>query len=140
MYTIGKAAMLAGVTPDTLRYYEKERLITPASKTASGYRLYDDGALQRIRFIKTAQHCGFSISEIQELLKLKRSDAACCEDVRAIAIEKRLRIESKLRALQAMSAALSDLIEHCEGGRAHIDDCAILAALENGIREAGGER
>jgi MerR family Zn(II)-responsive transcriptional regulator of zntA len=76
MYTIGKVATLAGVSTDTLRYYEKEGLITPASKTGAGYRLYHDEALRRIRFIKHAQHCGFTLSDIQELLRLKHSDAS----------------------------------------------------------------
>ena len=133
MNTIGKVATLVGVSTDTLRYYEKERLIEPTSKTASGYRQYNDDAVGRIRFIKTAQHCGFSLSEIHELLTLKRADRACCEDVRSVAIEKKLRVAHKLRALQAMSAALDDLIQSCEGGAVATDDCAILAALENSL-------
>lgn len=135
MHTIGKVAALAGVSPDTLRYYEKEHLITPASKTDAGYRLYDDDAVRRIRFIKTAQHCGFTLSDIHELLTLKQADSACCEDVRSMAIEKKLRIVHKLKALQAMSHALDELIERCAGGEAATDECPILAALENSLAE-----
>ena len=135
MHTIGKMAILAGVSPDTLRYYEKERLIAPVSKTASGYRLYGDEALRRVRFIKTAQHCGFSLSDIQELLKLKQGDGACCEDVRSLAIQKKLHIEHKLKALQAMSAALDELISGCEGGEGETEDCSILTSLETSLRE-----
>lgn len=135
MHTIGKVAMLAGVSPDTLRYYEREHLITPASRTNAGYRLYDDQAVRRIRFIKTAQHCGFTLSDIHELLALKQADSACCEDVRSVAIEKKLRIEHKLRALQAMSRALDELIQGCSGGAAATDNCPILAALENSLHE-----
>lgn len=135
MQTIGKVAALTGVTPDTLRYYEKEQLITPASKTSAGYRLYDEEAVRRIRFIKTAQQCGFTLSDIRELLTLKQADSACCEDVRGVAIEKKLRIAHKLRALQAMSHALDDLIERCAGGEAATEECPILAALENGLAE-----
>lgn len=136
MYTIGKVATLAGVSPDTLRYYEKERLIAPASKTAAGYRLYGEDALRRVRFIKTAQHCGFSLSDIQELLKLRQADGACCEDVRSLAIQKKLSIEHKLKALQAMSSALDELIRGCDGGKAETDDCSILTSLETSLREA----
>jgi len=133
MHTIGQAAALSGVSPDTLRYYEKERLVTPASKTGAGYRLYDDEALRRIHFIKTAQHCGFALAEIHELMTLKQADSACCADVRSVAIEKKLRIAHKLQALQAMSKALDELIERCAGGGAATEDCPILAALENGL-------
>ena len=135
MHTIGKVAALSGVSPDTLRYYEKEHLITPASKTDAGYRLYNDEAVRRIRFIKTAQHCGFTLSDIHELLTLKQADSACCEDVRSVAIEKKLRIAHKLQALQAMSRALDELIERCAGGEATTDECPILAALENSLAE-----
>lgn len=135
MHTIGKVAALAGVSADTLRYYEKEHLIAPASKTGAGYRLYNDDAVRRIRFIKTAQHCGFTLSDIHELLTLKQADSACCEDVRSVAIEKKLRIAYKLQALQAMSHALDELIERCAGGEAAADECPILAALENSLAE-----
>ena len=100
MHTIGRMATLAGVSPDTLRYYEKERLIAPVSRTAAGYRLYGDEALRRIRFIRSAQHCGFTLTDIRELLELKRADAACCEDVRSLAVRKKLHIERKLKALR----------------------------------------
>ncbi|MBC3884079.1 heavy metal-responsive transcriptional regulator [Undibacterium griseum] len=136
MYTIGKVAVLAGVSPDTLRYYEKENLIKPASKTDAGYRLYDDEAVRRIRFIKTAQHCGFTLSDIHELLTLKQTDSACCEDVRSVAIEKKLRIAHKLQVLQTMSHAIDELIERCTGGETATDECPILAALENSLAEA----
>ena len=128
-------ARLAGVSADTLRYYEKEGLIAPASKTAAGYRLYTDEGVRRVRFIKHAQHCGFTLSDVKELLTLKHADSACCEDVRSLAIEKKLRIEHKLRALQTMSRALDDLIQSCGGGETTTDDCPILAALENSLRE-----
>lgn len=135
MHTIGKVAALTDVSADTLRYYEKEGLIAPASRTAAGYRLYNDEGLRRIRFIKHAQHCGFALSDIKELLTLKHAESACCEDVRTLAIEKKLRIEHKLKALQVMSRALDDLIQSCEGGEQATVDCPILEALENSLRE-----
>lgn len=135
MHTIGKIATLAGVSPDTLRYYEKERLIAPVSRTAAGYRLYGDEALRRVRFIRTAQHCGFTLGEIHELLELRRADAACCEDVRSLAVRKKLHIEHKLGVLRAMSAALDELIRGCGGGGAETACCTILKSLESSLEE-----
>lgn len=135
MYTIGKVATLAGVSADTLRYYEKQALIAPAAKSTAGYRLYGDEAIRRLGFIKHAQHCGFTLAEIKELLALKNADQACCADVRSLAIDKKLRIEHKLRALQVMSRALDGLIQSCEGGERRTDACPILAALENSLQE-----
>lgn len=133
MLTIGKLALSADVTTDTVRYYEKEGLLAPARKTDAGYRLYDDAAIRRLRFIKQAQHCGFSLAEIRELLALKNSDAACCKDVRSVAIEKKLHLEHKIKALRVMSQALSDLITICDDDTRPLEECPILAALESSM-------
>jgi MerR family Zn(II)-responsive transcriptional regulator of zntA len=139
LYTIGKLAAEAEVTADTVRYYEKEGLLAPWSKTGAGYRLYGQDALRRLRFIKQAQQCGFSLAEIRELLMLKSSDAACCKDVKSVAIAKKLQLEHKIRALQVMSQALSELITICNDETRQLDACPILAALESsmGKREKG---
>lgn len=133
MYTIGKLAQHVAVTADTVRYYEKEGLLLPARKTEAGYRLYDEEAVRRLRFIRQAQQCGFSLIEIRELLELKNNDAACCTDVRRVAIEKKLQLEHKIRTLQQMSGALSELIDICNDGSRPLDDCPILSALENSM-------
>lgn len=130
MLTIGKLAKAGDISPDALRYYEREGLLTPASKTESGYRQYDQDAVRRVRFIQHAQACGFTLVEIRELLHLRQSDHACCDDVRSRAIEKKLQLAAKIRTMQAMSAALDRLIAECADGTQPVDDCPILAALE----------
>ena len=135
MYTIGKLAQQLAITADTVRYYEKEGLLLPARKTEAGYRLYDEEAVRRLRFIRQAQQCGFSLLEIHELLQLKSSDAACCNDVRSVAVEKKLQLEHKIRALQQMSGALSELIHICNDASRPLGDCPILAALESSMQK-----
>jgi MerR family Zn(II)-responsive transcriptional regulator of zntA len=130
MLTIGKLASLTGVTNDTLRYYEQEDLITPAAKSPAGYRLYDAESARRIHFIKHAQACGFTLAEIRELLALRSLDRACCGDVRKRAIEKKLQIESRIRAMKAMSKALDQLIADCANESRPVQECTIIAALE----------
>jgi DNA-binding transcriptional MerR regulator len=130
MFTIGKLASQTSVSNDTLRYYEQEGLIEPAGKSPSGYRLYDHASARRIRFIKHAQLCGFTLSEIRELLVLRVRDKACCGDVRTRAIEKKLQIENKIRAMKAMSKALDQLIAECANETQPIEECTIIAALE----------
>ena len=70
MLTISKLASRAEVTTDAIRHYEREGLVVAAARTAAGYRQYDEDAVRRLRFIKQAQQCGFSLSEIGELLEL----------------------------------------------------------------------
>lgn len=135
MLTIGKLALRSDVTTDAIRYYEKQGLLAPARKTDAGYRLYDDQAIRRLRFIKQAQHCGFSLTEIRELLALKSSDAACCKDVRSVAIEKKLHLEHRIKALRVMSQALSELIAVCADETKPLGECPILAALENSMEK-----
>lgn len=131
MLTIGKLAALAAISADTLRYYEEEGLIAPADRSASGYRLYDGDCVRRLRFIKQAQHCGFTLAEIRELLTLRGSDRACCDDVRKQAIEKKLQLEHKIKVMQSMSKALDRLIADCTRKGRPVGECTILAALEH---------
>jgi len=130
MFTIGKLAGLTNVSNDTLRYYEHEGLITPTAKSAAGYRLYDQDSVRRIRFIKHAQRCGFTLAEIRDLLVLRGRDRACCGDIRTRAIEKKLQIENKIRAMRAMSRALDQLIAECANEKKPVKECTIIAALE----------
>ena len=129
MLTIGKLATLAGTTPNTLRYYEREGLISPPLKGENGYRLYPHDAARRVHFIRQSQQCGFTLSEIRELLMLPRQASACCSDVRKFAIEKKLALEAKIRLMKAMSAELDHLINNCVDDTHPIDDCPILNAL-----------
>jgi MerR family Zn(II)-responsive transcriptional regulator of zntA len=128
--TIGKVAGLSRVSADTLRYYEREGLLSPAAKSRSGYRLYDRETVRRVRFIKEAQQCGFTLTEIRNLLDLRTSDAACCRDVRRVAVEKKLQLEAKIKAMRAMSKTLDRLIAACNDEDRPLGDCPILTALE----------
>ena len=133
MLTIGKIAAIAEISRDSLRFYEREGLLSPHAKSQSGYRLYSEDALRRIRFIKHAQQCGFTLSEIRDLLTLRTHDSACCSDVRSLAMEKKLQLENKIRTLRSMSQALDKLIEVCVNEDRPLDDCPILSALESAM-------
>lgn len=129
MLTIGKLAALAGTTPNTLRYYEREGLIPSPPKGDNGYRLYPQDAARRVYFIRQAQQCGFTLSEIRELLTLPQQASACCSDVRKLAIEKKLALEAKIKLMKAMSSELNQLINNCVDDTHSLDDCPILNAL-----------
>ncbi|MGX0940220.1 DNA-binding transcriptional MerR regulator [Cupriavidus metallidurans] len=129
--TVGKLARLAEVSADTIRFYEDERLLMPDSKSNAGYRLYGPDALRRLDFIKHAQQCGMTLAEIRQLLDLRADDSSCCSDIRSLAIRKKLELEHKIKAMQAMSHALSSLIDVCTADDQPVDTCPILAALES---------
>ena len=132
--TVGRLAALADVSANTVRFYEREGLMHVPAKTESGYRLYDTEAVQRPRFIKQAQHCGFTLSEIQALLQLRDETSSCCNDVRNKVIEKKLELEARIKAMKAMSAALDQLIADCNNDARPTKTCSILASLSGSAR------
>jgi len=127
--TVGKLAALAEVSANAVRFYEREGLLPTPAKTSSGYRLYGGDAVQRLRFIKHAQHCGFTLTEIEALLRLRDETSSCCSDVRSKVIEKKFQLEARIKAMKAMSRALDELIAECSDSTRPTDDCSILAAL-----------
>ena len=78
---IGRLAKLSGVTPDTIRFYERSGLLPKPSRTASGYRVYNDAALNQVRFIRKAQSLGFSLDEIRRIMSLRGHGKETCRCV-----------------------------------------------------------
>ncbi|MGA8481778.1 MAG: MerR family transcriptional regulator [Chthoniobacterales bacterium] len=82
---IGRLAKLAGVRPDTVRFYEHESLLPRPERSSAGYRIYDEAALKRLHFIKQAQPLGFSLDEIRRILSLRGRGKETCRCVIAMA-------------------------------------------------------
>jgi MerR family Zn(II)-responsive transcriptional regulator of zntA len=131
MFTIGKLAQASGLSRDCLRYYEREGLLEPLGKTSAGYRLYDPGAVKRLNFIKHAKRCGFTLTEINQLIGLKADDSTSCIDIRNVAEEKKNRLDDKIKDLQEMTAILSHLIDACVVNNSLLEHCPILNALDD---------
>ena len=129
-YTIGEAAQAAGVNIETLRYYERRGLVPEPPRSRANYRLYPHQSVRIVRFVKRAQELGFTLSEIRELLSLREGgqDVSCAE-VREQARRKLRDIETKIRSLQTMREALSQLENECSGS-GPVTTCPILEALE----------
>ena len=127
--TISNAARQAEVGIETIRFYERRGLIEqPPKPVGSGFRVYPEETVQRIRFIRQAQEIGFSLREIDELLSLRADPAADSSDVRERAINKRNEVEHKIEHLQQIHAALEELISACPGKGA-LRQCSIMEAL-----------
>ena len=131
--TIGKLAKQVGVNIQTVRYYERRRMLSPATRTSSGYRLYGEEALRRLRFIKNAQGLGLTLREIDDLLGLRVSSTARCGDVQRKAQAKLVQVEAKIRDLRALDRALQGLIHACQAGQP-TDRCPILKSMEENAR------
>ncbi|MBA2434029.1 MAG: heavy metal-responsive transcriptional regulator [Verrucomicrobiota bacterium] len=104
---IGQLAKSAGVKADTVRFYERSGLLPRPSRSEAGYRVYDDAAAQRLRFVKKAQSLGFSLDEVRRILSLQGQGSTTCRSVLAIAEATLAETEIKLRDLQKFRDSLA---------------------------------
>ena len=138
-FTAGAVAKLAEVNVETLRFYERRGLLPKPNRTSANYRVYSDDDVRRVRFVKQAQHLGFSLNEIDELLNLRAQPGASSGDVCERAKSKIRDIEQKIASLQRMRDTLDELVHQCSG-QGPVSTCVILKSIEEGERSKKGER
>ena len=127
--TIGKLAQRAGVGVETIRFYEREGLISEPPRRPSGYRDYPLETVARIVFIRRAKDLGFTLKEINELLEFRVRPRRNCAQVKRSADAKIADIDGKIASLRRMRRALKDLTKACEK-RTPTTECPILASLD----------
>jgi len=125
-YTIGRLATAAGVHVETVRYYQRLRLMPVPKKALGGIRRYGPAELARLQFIKTAQGLGFSLDEIADLVKL--DDGTRCREAHDIAAQKLSAVRARLSDLRQIEKALARLVRQCEVGRGTIR-CPLIDSL-----------
>lgn len=135
-YTTGRLARKAGVNLQTIRYYERSGLLPPPERNESGYRQYTENALIRIRFIKKAQALGFSLKEIQELLRLKADKNRQCKEVLELVASKVEEINEKIVELKSAQETLEALLQGTEDS-VPASECPFLVELEKQAAMAG---
>lgn len=140
--TIGQVAEAANVNLETVKYYEKRELLPKPARSESGYRLYTKSAIDDIRFIKRAQHIGFTLNEIKQLLALIRQDSYFpAEEMRAYAVAKIDEINAKITRLESFKTLLEQVIER----PAHADpyskpNCPVLKRLREDVAYEQNDR
>lgn len=127
-FTIGRIAKLADTSIDTIRYYEREGLISSPARRASGYRDYPPDVVGRLQFIRRAKDLGFTLSEIAELLTLTSQAERDMAGMKVAAEAKLGLVEDKLRELQRIRKGLKRLVDACPGHGA-LSTCPIVNAL-----------
>ncbi|GIU04294.1 Zn(2+)-responsive transcriptional regulator [Shewanella glacialipiscicola] len=137
MYRIGELADLCEVKADTLRFYEKHGLLTPSSRTESGYRVYTQDDAARLRFILRAKAVGFTLNEISELLSIELDKSnRVCADVKGMVDIKLAQVQAKMAELTHFQTSLQSLSDACCGGPRSAEHCSILEALESSTERA----
>lgn len=113
MYRIGQIAELVGVTPDTIRYYEQQKMMSHNNRTEGGFRLYDDNDLQRLKFIRHARELDFTLGAIRELLSIRIDpEHHTCKESKDIVEFRLMEIETRIRELKKCSNHLSGCTMH----------------------------
>lgn len=125
---IGQLAKTAGVAIDTVRYYERNGILPPPERHASGYRHYQSTDVARLRFVRRAKALGFTLVEIRELLALSDRREDDMGGLKTAATEKLIDIESRLVELTRIRDGLQTLVASCPGHGA-LEQCPILNAL-----------
>ena len=111
---------------ETVRYYQRRGLMREPTRPIGSVRRYSDDDVKRIRFIKRAQHLGFTLEEITSLLKLE--DGRSCRETEKLAEQKLALVEARIADLKRLRKTLKELIGRCEAGRGRVA-CPIIDTL-----------
>lgn len=126
--TIGTFAALVGVNVETIRFYQRRGLIREPPRAFGRIRRYGAEDVSRLRFVKSAQHLGFSLDEIAGLLRLE--DGTHCDEARTAAQEKLSGVRTKLADLRRIEAALAALVDECCAATGDVR-CPLIDALQH---------
>src|SRR5215210_1173574 len=122
--TVSKLAEQVGTSADTVRYYERIGLLPETERSASGYRLYGDEAVERLRFIKQAQRFGLRLDAIAELLDVRRRGLCPCGHTRRMLEERVAELDAEMSSLAHLRgdiASMLDDLPSSEGWRCSSD-------------------
>lgn len=125
--TIGRLAEAAGVNLETVRYYERIKLMPPPARTASGHRVYEDCHVRLLTFIRRGRELGFSIEQVRALLALAEPSQASCAQVNEIARTHLNEVRAKVADLLRLEGILATTIAQCSGDAA--PSCPVLDML-----------
>lgn len=128
MYTIGELARAADVPTSTVRYYERRRLLRADARSDGNYRLYGDETLERLRFIRSAQEAGFTLTDIESLLRFRDGDASPCGEVQDLIKTRLERVHDELDHLTEVETLLKRWLRVCRSAQ-RTGRCGVLEGL-----------
>ncbi|HEY2467262.1 MAG TPA: heavy metal-responsive transcriptional regulator [Terracidiphilus sp.] len=133
---IGDVASETGLTVDTIRFYERERLLPRAARSNGGFRLFSQSDVADLEFIRNAQELGFSLQEIRDLLNLKNARPRDCGEVEMLLEHKIASVRTKISALRKLERELSRARMRCRanlrGRNGKVEACPALSDISQG--------
>ena len=124
-FSIGAFAKAAGVNVETIRFYQRKRLLTEPARPPGGIRRYGNAEVARVKFVKSAQRLGFSLNDVAQQLRLE--DGTHCTEAASLATLRLVDVRNRLADLTRMETALAALVEQC-GAQRNVS-CPLIAPL-----------
>jgi MerR family transcriptional regulator, mercuric resistance operon regulatory protein len=125
---IGELSKLTGVHIETIRYYERVKMLPKPPRTVGGRRVYDRAHVRRLGFIRRSRELGFSSDEVRALLRIGGPEKASCRQVRTIALARLNDVRAKISDLRKLERLLAKTIAQCTGTAA--PQCPVLDILD----------
>ena len=132
--SIGELSQRTGVNIETIRYFERIGMIAKPDRTEGGHRVYEEGHVRAVGFIRRARELGFTPKEVRGILTLGGPANACCDEVREIAAHHLEQVRAKMADLAHIERLLASTIDRCSGE--HAPACAVIDMIEG---EAGNQ-
>lgn len=141
-FQIGEVSRQTGISVDTIRFYEKEKLLREPQRTEGGFRLYGAADVEHLKFIRHAQELGFALAEIKELLVLQDGSVEACSHVKELLEHKVDLVHQKIEQLLKLENGLKESLRKCnralkKAGGAHAEHCPVLDQI---ARANGGKK
>lgn len=128
---IGEVSKLSGIGIEALRFYERSGLLGHPARTMSGYRLYDEGVLERLAFIKRAQVLGFSLEEIKQIIAEKQAGQSPCAEVREIVRGRLQELDERMKEMRRYRKELgAALVEWDKAGAIEGHICGLIEGTD----------
>lgn len=127
-YFISSFSEKCGVNKESIRYYERKNLLPEPDRTNSGYRVYSEEDVKRVKFIKHLQEIGFSLNEIYKLLGVVDKDEVRCQDMFEFVSKKQKEVQKQIEDLKRIETMLDDLKQRCPAEK-QLHSCPIIETL-----------
>jgi len=137
---IGELSRCSGVNIETIRYYERIKMLPAPPRTASGRRIYGETDLRILLFVRRARELGFHLEDVRALLRLRARRTIRCAEASEIAARHLREIRAKVRDLKKIERLLAEAVARCPRGAITSDRCPILNIVDiqrSGFHQSG---
>ncbi|XQW84466.1 Cd(II)/Pb(II)-responsive transcriptional regulator [Thalassotalea piscium] len=127
---IGKLSTVSGCSIQTIRYYEKENLLSNPNRSEGNFRLYDNNSLKELEFVKHCRSLDIPLSDIKRLIELKQSPEESCSSVNALIDDQLKLVNKRMIELKSLKKELQRMANSCSSDNS-IDQCGIIKSLNH---------